>query len=240
MDVRVRLWRKLSTEELMLLNCSVGEDSWESLGLQGDPTSPSSRRSVLDVHRKDWCWSWNSSTLATSCEELTHWKRPWHWEGLRAGGEGEDRGWDGWMASLTWWAWVWVSSGSWWWTRRPGVLRFMGLQRVGHDWTELKFAILLHWSFHPNQIINITFYIFIHPVYLLHFTQTRTHDAPPRPPPTTPSLCVLCPDPLECLHSQGFTQMLCFFCGAFFSPYSFNSATLSNLISPQHVSKLVH
>ena len=75
MDVRVGLWRKLSTEELMLLNCGVGEDSWESLGLQGDPTSPSKRRSVLGVHWKDWCWSWNSSTLATSCEELTHWKR---------------------------------------------------------------------------------------------------------------------------------------------------------------------
>ena len=76
MDVRVGLWRKLSTEELMLLSCGIGEDSWESLGLQGDPTSPSQRRSVLSVHWNDWCWSWNSSTLATSCEELTHWKRP--------------------------------------------------------------------------------------------------------------------------------------------------------------------
>ena len=72
----------------MLLNCGVGEDSWESPGLQGDPTSPFWRRSVLGVHWKDWCWSWNSSTLATSCEELTHWKRPWCWEGLGAGGEG--------------------------------------------------------------------------------------------------------------------------------------------------------
>jgi len=63
-----------------------------------------------------------------------HWKRPWCWEGLGAGGEGDNRGWDGWMASLTRWTWVWVNSGSWWWTGRPGVLRFMGLQRVGHDW----------------------------------------------------------------------------------------------------------
>ena len=56
-----------------------------------------------------------------------------------AGGEGDDRGWDGWMASLTRWMWVWVNSGSWWWTERPGVLRFMGSQRVGHDWvTELN------------------------------------------------------------------------------------------------------
>ena len=76
----------------------------------------------------------NSNTLATSCEELTHWKRPWCWEGLGAGREGNNRGWDGWMASLTRWTWVWVNSGSWWWTGRPGVLRFMGSQRVGHDW----------------------------------------------------------------------------------------------------------
>ena len=84
-------------------------------------------RSVLGVHWKDWCWSWNSSTLATSCEELTHWKRPWCWERLGAGREGGDRGWDGWMASPTRWTWVWVDSGSWWWTGRLGVLRFMGL-----------------------------------------------------------------------------------------------------------------
>ena len=60
---------------------------------------------------KDWCWSWNFSTLATSWEELTHWTIPWCWEGLGAGGEGDDRGWDGWMASLTRWAWVRVNSG---------------------------------------------------------------------------------------------------------------------------------
>ena len=90
---------------------------------------------------KEWCWSWNSSTLATSCEELTHWKRLWCWEGLRAGGKGDDRGWDGWMVSLTRWTWVWVNSRSWWWTGRPGVLWFMGSQRVGHDWaTELNWT----------------------------------------------------------------------------------------------------
>ena len=132
----------------MLLNCGVGEDSWESLGLQGDPTSPSSRRLVLGVHWKDWCWSWNSSTLATCCEELTHWKRPWCWERLRAGGEGDDRGWDGWMVSLTQWTWVWVDSGSWWWTGRPGMLWFMGSQRVRHGWaTELNwYTSLLSWA----------------------------------------------------------------------------------------------
>ena len=141
MDVRVGLWRKLSAEELILLNCGVGEDSWESLGLQGGSASPLWRKSALRVHWKDWYWSWNSSTLATSCEELTHWKRPWCWEGLGAGGEGDDRGWDGWMASSTQWTWVWVKSGSWWWTGSPGVLQFMVLQRVGHDWvTELKWT----------------------------------------------------------------------------------------------------
>ena len=132
--------RKLSTEELMLLNCGVGEDSWEFCGLQRDPTSPSWRKSTLTIHWKGWCWcwSWNSNTLATWWEELTHWKRPWCWEGLTAGRGGDDRGWDGWMASLTQWTWVWVNSGSWWCTGRPGMLQSVGLQRVGHKWvTEL-------------------------------------------------------------------------------------------------------
>ena len=65
-------------------------------------------------------------------------KRPWCWERLKAGGEGDDRGWAGWMASLTQWTWVWESSGSWWWTRKPGVLQYLGSQRVRHNWaTEL-------------------------------------------------------------------------------------------------------
>ena len=93
------------------------------------------------VHWKSWCWSWNSKTLATWCEKLIHWKRPWCWERLRAGGEGDDRGWDGWMVSPTQRTWVWVNSGSWWGTGRPGVLWFMALQRVGHDWvTELNWT----------------------------------------------------------------------------------------------------
>ena len=68
-------------------------------------------------------------------------KRPWSWERLRAGGEGDDRRWDGWMASPTQWTWVWVDSGSWWWTGRPGELQFMGSQRVRHNWaTELSWT----------------------------------------------------------------------------------------------------
>ena len=66
------------------------------------------------------------SRTVHKCEELTHLKRPRCWERLRAGGEGDGRGWDGWMASPTWWTWVWVNSRSWWWTDRPGVLQFMG------------------------------------------------------------------------------------------------------------------
>ena len=89
--------------------------------------------SVLNIHWKDWCWSWNSNTLATWYEELTRLRRPWCWERLKAGGEGDDRGWDGWMASPTQWTWVWVNPGSWWWTGRPGGLQSMGSQRVGHD-----------------------------------------------------------------------------------------------------------
>ena len=86
--------------------------------------------------------SWNSNTLAISCKELTHWKRLWWWERLKAGGEVDDRGWDGWMASLTRWTWVWINSRSWWWTGRPGMLQSMGLQRVRHNWvTSLHFTL---------------------------------------------------------------------------------------------------
>ena len=79
------------------------------------------------------------------CEELTHWKSLWCWEGLGAGGKGDDRGWDGWMASPTRWTWVWVNSRSWWWTRKPGVLQFIGLQNVRQDW-----ATELNWTYGKN------------------------------------------------------------------------------------------
>ena len=104
------------------------------------PVHPKGDQS-LGVHLKDWYWSWNSKTLATWCEKLTHWERPWCWERLRAG-EGDDRRWDGWMASLTQWTWVWVNSGSWWWTGRSGVLRFTGFKESDTteqlNWTELN------------------------------------------------------------------------------------------------------
>ena len=132
----VQFWIYLSKVSLYYLDLKGDRQSlclWESLWLQGDPTSPS-RSSVLDVHWKDWYRSWNFNPLATWCKELTHWKRLWCWERLMGGGEGDDRG---------WWTRVWLNPGNWWWTRRPGVLWFMGSQRVGHNWaTELKNNIL--------------------------------------------------------------------------------------------------
>ena len=80
--------------------------------------------------------------LAIWCQELTHWKRPWCWERLKPGGEGDNRGWDGWKASPTQWTWVWVNSRSWWWTGRPGMLQSVGSQRVRHDLvTELNWTV---------------------------------------------------------------------------------------------------
>ena len=89
--------------------------------------------------------AWNDAKAETPVlwplhTELTYWKRLWCWEGLGAEGEGNDRGWDGWMASLTGWSES-VNSRNWWWTGRPGVLRFMGSQRVGHYW-----ATGLNWT----------------------------------------------------------------------------------------------
>ena len=136
MDVRVGLWRKLSANEWMVvlektlegpLDCkeiqpvhSKGDQSWVFIGR----TDAKAETPVLwPPHVKSW---------------LTG-KDSWCWEGLGAGGEGDDRGWYGWMASPTRWTWVWVNSASWWWTGKPGVLQFMGSQRVGHDWvTELN------------------------------------------------------------------------------------------------------
>ena len=196
MDVRVGLWRRLSAEELMLLNCGVGEDSCESLAQKGDQTSQSWRKSTLDIHWKDWCWSWREldqkegwaqknwcfstvvleKTLETplDCKEIQSvnpkGNQSWiSFEGLmlklklQSFGhlmrrtdslektlmlgkiEGrrrrDNRGWDGWMASLTQWTWVLVDSGSWWQTGGPGMLRSMELQKVGHDWaTELNWT----------------------------------------------------------------------------------------------------
>ena len=125
--------------------CVINVFPWRRL-LRVSWASGKSNQSILkgvspEYSFKDWCWSWNANTLATWCKELTHWKRPCFWERLKAGGKGDDRGWDGLMASLTRWTWVWASSGSWWWTEKPVCCGSMGSQRVGHDWaTELNWT----------------------------------------------------------------------------------------------------
>ena len=138
MDVRVGLWRKLSAEELMLLrvpwtarrsNQSILKEINPGISLEGMML----KLKLQYFGEESW-------------EELTHWKRPWCWEGLGAGGEGDNRGWGGWIASLTWWTWVWVNSGRWWWTGRPGVLWFVGSKES--DMTER-----LNWTENNNEIL---------------------------------------------------------------------------------------
>ena len=104
-------------------------------------TARRSNQSILkeispDIQWKNWCRS--SNTWVTWCEELTHLKRPWSWERLKVGGEGDDRGWDSWMPSPTQGTWVCVNSRIWWWTGWPWVLQSMGSQRVTQDWTGLN------------------------------------------------------------------------------------------------------
>ena len=138
--VKALVFLRLSAEELMLLTV-VLEKTLESPSdcKEIEPVHPEGHQSWVFVGRTDVGVLTNSNALATWWEEPTHWKRPWCWQRLKAGGEGDDRGWDGWMASLTQRTWVWVNSRSWWWTGRPGMLQFMGSQRVRHDWpTERK------------------------------------------------------------------------------------------------------
>ena len=125
----------------MLLNCGIRKDL-----IRVPWTTRRSNQSILKEISPEYSLEGLMLKLKLQyfghlMRELTHWKRPWCWEGLGTGGEGDDRGWDGWMISPTRWTWVWVSSGGWWWTGRPGVLRFMGSQRVGRDWTELYGAL---------------------------------------------------------------------------------------------------
>ena len=111
------------------LNLFLGYDV---LWILGTPWhSVITRAFLCDSHPRQ---THKSNTLATWYKELTHWKRPWCWERFKAGGVGDDRGWDGWMASLTQWTWVWAISGRRWRTGKSGVLQSMGSQRVGHDW----------------------------------------------------------------------------------------------------------
>ena len=134
------------------------KESWEqknwcfwTMALEKTLESPWECKEIQLVHPKgnqSWIFIGRTDAEADTpilrppdAKELTHRKRPWCWERLKAGGEGDDRGWDGWMASLIQWTWVWVSSGSWWWTGKPGMLQSTGSQRVRHDW-----ATELNWS----------------------------------------------------------------------------------------------
>ena len=133
------------TVRLAVLSEMNSAQPWQQHVAALPPSSFHSKADIVYLSNKHPFYilptGWNSSTLATSCEELTPWKRLWCWEGLGAGGEEDDRGWDGWMASLTQWMWVWMNSGRWWWTGRPVVLWFVGSWRVGHDW-----ATGLNWT----------------------------------------------------------------------------------------------
>ena len=138
MDVRAGLQWKLSAKKSMLLNCGVGED------LRVPWTARRSNQSILKEISPEY--SLEGLVLKLKLQYFGHLmqrtdslKRPWFWERLKAGEEGDNRGWDCWMASLTQWTWVWVSSRSWWWTVWSCVLQSMGSQRIGHDWvTELN------------------------------------------------------------------------------------------------------
>ena len=107
-------------------------------------SNQSKGKSVLNIHWKAWCWGWSSNSLVIWCEKLTHWKRPQCWIRLKLEGEGDDRGWDRWMLSPPHWTWIWVSSGTWWWMGKLGVLQSMGSQIVGHNWvTKLNWTEVL-------------------------------------------------------------------------------------------------
>ena len=114
----------LACKEVQLVH-PKGDQSWVFIG-RNDAKAETPK--LWPPHEKSWLIG----------------KRPCYWEGFGVGGEGDDRGWDGWMALPTQWTWVWVDSGSWWWTGRPGMLQFIGSQRVGHDWsTELNWKFLV-------------------------------------------------------------------------------------------------
>ena len=157
----------MSAGELLLLNCGAGKDIWGSLGYLGGKTSHPHRRSILNICWKDWCWSWSSNTLSIWCQELTCWKRPWCSKRLRARGEGCNRGWNGWMVSLTQWIWVWANSGRLWRTGKPGVLQSMEPQ----SWTRLS-----NW---PTTTVKICTYFYVYAnceiITIIEYRSISTH-----------------------------------------------------------------
>ena len=144
MDVRVGLWRKLSAFDWCFWTVVLEKTLESPLDCKEiQPVHPKGNHSWIFIGRTDA----EAETLILWPPDvknyLTLWKKPWFWPKFKAGGKGDDRGWNDWMASLTQWTWVWMNSGRWWWTGRPGVLRFMGSQRVRNDWaTELNWTEL--------------------------------------------------------------------------------------------------
>ena len=159
MDVRVGLWR---TPKNWCFWTVVLEKTLESpLDCKEiQPVHPKGAQSWVFIGRTDV--ETETPILWPPDAVLPHLKRPWWWERLREGGEGDDGGWDGWTASPTQWTWVWVDSGSWWWTGRPGILRFMGSQRVGHNW-----ATELNWT-KRKKMMHISMFILTPFMTLMH------------------------------------------------------------------------
>ena len=136
----------MSTEELMLLNCGVGENSWESLDCKEiQPVHPKGDQSWIVIGRTDV-----EAAFGQLMRRTDSFERPFHWERLKAG-EGDNRGWDGWMSSLTWWAWVGASSRSWWRTGRPAVHEVAQCWTRLSDWTELRKTALMNPSVEQQQ-----------------------------------------------------------------------------------------
>ena len=145
----------------MLLNCGVGEDSWEPLNWREiQPVHPKGNQSWIFIGRTD-AEAETPILWPPDVKNWLNWKRPWYREKLKAGGQEDGRGWDGWMASLTQWTWVWINSGRGWWTGRPGVLQSMESQRVRHDW-----ATELNW----NNLLISPFCFGIHLLNYMYFT----------------------------------------------------------------------
>ena len=149
----VWMWKLDCEESWVLKNWSF----W-TVVLEKTLESPLDCKDIQPVHSKgDQPWVFFGRTDAKAetpvlwLPQAKSWLtgKDWCWEGLGAGGEGDERGWDGWMASWTWWAWAWVNSRSWWWTGRAGMLQFMGSQRVGHNW-----ATELNWKA-PDSICSV-------------------------------------------------------------------------------------
>ena len=154
MDVRVGLQRKLSTEELML---------W-TVVLEKTPESPMDCKEIKPVNpegNQSWIFIGRIDAEADSSilwpPEVKNWlcKRPWCWERLKAGGEGDSRGWDVWMATPTQWTWVWESSGSWWWTGKLGMLQSLGLQIVRHELSDRNELIIIQINYKFSQVVYI-------------------------------------------------------------------------------------